>query len=80
MKAIESYVNKFLHTHKMSAYYAIRLDEAFTCIQAVKEAPVQTINTILVMVMRKGIGRQWLKLRKGDMSSNTQMDCETANL
>ena len=46
MKAIESYVEKFLHTHKISAYYAIRLDEAFTCIQAVKEAPVQTIDTI----------------------------------
>lgn len=65
MKAIESYVNKFLHTHKMSAYYAIRLDEAFTCIQAVKEAPVQTINTIFSYGYAKGYRAAMAQIKKG---------------
>ena len=65
MKAIDSYVNKFFRTHKMSAYYAIRLDEAFACIQAVQEAPVQTIGTIFNYGYAKGYRAAMTQIKKG---------------
>ncbi len=65
MKAIESYVEKFFLTHKISAYYAIRLDEAFACIQAVKEAPVQTIDTIFSYGYAKGYRAAMVQIKKG---------------
>ena len=72
MKAIESYVNKFFRTHKMSSYYAIRLDEAFACIQAVQEAPVQTIGTIFNYGYAKGYRAAMTQIKKrGNMLSNT---------
>lgn len=65
MKAIESYVNKFFRTHKMSAYYTIRLHEVLACIQAVKELPVQTIDTIFSYGYAKGYRAAMTQIKKG---------------
>ncbi len=64
MKAIESYVEKFFRTHKMSTYYTIRLYEVFACIQAVKEVPEQTIDTIFSYGYAKGYRAAMAQIKK----------------